>query len=106
LAILWQGFRKLGLARKAAATKDRRLELLLWGFGATLFSNAVAFVGIWYFDQSSLVWYALLAMIATITSAMPKRERTTEAGSSTPLPDAISPDGTRWADAAPRHIFT
>jgi hypothetical protein len=106
LAILWQGFRKLGLARKAAASRDHHLELLLWGFGATLFSNAVAFVGIWYFDQSSLVWYTLLAMICTITSVMPERERTTEAGSSAPLPDVISPDGTRWADAAPRHIFT
>jgi hypothetical protein len=68
VAVLWCGFRRLGLARKAAANKaDRGLELLLWGFGASLFSNAIAFIGIWYFDQSAVIWYALLAMICTIT---------------------------------------
>ncbi len=68
VAILWQGFRRLGRARKAAASGgDHKLELLLWGFGASLFANSVAFIGIWYFDQSSLIWYALLAMICTIT---------------------------------------
>jgi hypothetical protein len=84
--------------------------LLLWGVGATLFSNAVAFVGIWYFDQSSLIWYTLLAMICAITSVTampaPDRERTTEEESGLQLPDRFPPDGVRVADASPRHIFT
>lgn len=77
LAILWQGFRRLGIARKAASSRDRQLELLVWACGAALFSTAIAFVGIWYFDQSSLVWYVLLAMICAITlPATVRRART------------------------------
>ena len=99
VAILWQGFRKLGLARKAAATRDRRLELLLWGLGATLFANAVAFIGIWYFDQSYLVWYTVLAMICAMTSIAavptPGRKCSTEAETGTPLPDLLPVHGDR-----------
>ncbi len=67
LGIFRQSFRALGIARRAA-TRDRKLELQVWAFGATLFSNVVAFIGIWYFDQSLVIWYALLAMISAITS--------------------------------------
>jgi hypothetical protein len=69
IGIIWQGFRRLGTARKrAAVNRNRPLELLLWAFGATLFSNAVAFIGIWYFDQSFVIWFTVLAMICAITS--------------------------------------
>ena len=70
LGILWQSFRALGIAGKAAE-KNRRLELLLWAYGAALFSNVVAFFGTTYFDQTILVWYALLAMICAVTSIAP-----------------------------------
>jgi hypothetical protein len=69
IAIFWQGFRVLGLARRRAELDgDRKLELQVWSFGAALLSTVLAYFGIWYFDQSSLVWYALLAMICAITS--------------------------------------
>ena len=115
VAILWQGFRKLGLARRAAASKgDRRLELLLWGFGASLFSNAVAFIGIWYFDQSSLIWYALLAMICAITATArvpildpePATAGLPRPVLETQLPAPLATDRPGAAHAAPRHIFT
>jgi hypothetical protein len=109
VAILWLCFRKLGLARRAAATKDRRLELLLWGFGATLFANAVAFVGIWYFDQSSLIWYTLLAMICAVTSVTavpaPGRKHTTEGGSGMTLPDSFPLDGDQVVNTVPLRIL-
>ncbi len=66
IAILWQAFRALGIAR-SAAEDELKLERLLWAFGASIFSNVIAFFGIWYFDQSILVWYAVLAMICAIT---------------------------------------
>lgn len=67
LGILWQTFRTLGIARKAAE-KNRKLELMLWAFGAALFANATAFIGTTYFDQTSLIWYTFLAMIGAVTS--------------------------------------
>ena len=62
LAIIVFGFKYLGRERKAA-TRDRRQELFIWAMGAALFANAVAFFGIAYWDQTIVVWYALLAMI-------------------------------------------
>jgi hypothetical protein len=109
LAILWQGFRRLGIARKAAAGRDRRLELLLWGFGASLFSNFTAFVGIWYFDQSSLIWYVLLAMICAITSTASVLAPEPEHVEGTPLRLPGRPLTEPFAqgpEVGPRHIFT
>jgi hypothetical protein len=67
IAIIWQGFRSLGRARKAIKG-DRRAQLLVWALGAALFSHAVAFMGISYFDQTIFGWYALLAMIAALST--------------------------------------
>jgi hypothetical protein len=66
LTILVLGFKYVGLARKAAE-EERQQELLVWALGASLFANVVAFFGISYFDQTIVVWYALLAMICTVT---------------------------------------
>ncbi len=70
LAIFWQCFRNLGLARAAAErAQDRKLELQIWAFGAALTATMAAYFGITYFDQSSLIWWSLLAMIGAISSA-------------------------------------
>jgi len=79
LAILVLGFKYVGRMRRAAeTTDDRKLELFIWAIGASLFANVVAFVGISYFDQIIVAWYALLAMITTVTlpirKAGPARE--------------------------------
>jgi hypothetical protein len=60
-------FKYLGKARKAAG-KDVRRAWFLWLLGASLFSNLVAFMGISYYDQTSIYWYAVLAMIVAATS--------------------------------------
>jgi hypothetical protein len=68
LAILVFGFRYLGKSREAAAAReDRKQELFIWALAASLFSNVVAFIGISYFDQTIVAWYAILAMISTMT---------------------------------------
>lgn len=59
-------FRWIGNARKAVED-DRRREWLVWTFGATLFAELVADFGIDYFDQTSFLWYLLLAMICVVT---------------------------------------
>lgn len=67
LGIFWQAFRTLGVARKAVE-KEPTLAFMLWACGAALFTTAVSYFGIWYFDQSVLVWYALLAVICAVSS--------------------------------------
>jgi hypothetical protein len=72
LAILVYGFKYLGKARRAAG-KDRTRALFIWGLGAALFANVVAFLGISYFDQTIVAWYGLLALIST-TVMLPRKE--------------------------------
>ena len=67
LATIVFAFQCLGRARKCAPERNR--ELFLWGLGSALFANVVAFFGISYFDQTSVVWYALLAGISAATLA-------------------------------------
>lgn len=64
LAIIVFGFRYLGTTRQSSEG-NKRMELFIWAMCAALFSNAVAFFGISYFDQTQVAWYALLAMIST-----------------------------------------
>jgi hypothetical protein len=69
LAILVYGFKYLGRARRYCEG-DRKQELFIWAIGASLFANVVAFFGIGYFDQIIVAWYALLAMISTVTAGL------------------------------------
>ncbi|MGA2844495.1 MAG: hypothetical protein ABSF68_03640, partial [Candidatus Acidiferrales bacterium] len=49
----------------------------LWLLGVALFSNLIAFLGISYFDQTFITWYALIAMIIAATGA-PQRSLSAE----------------------------
>jgi len=57
------GFRLVSKARRKAE-KSPRDARLIWAMGCALFANTVGFFGIFYFDQSILAWYGLLAMIS------------------------------------------
>jgi hypothetical protein len=100
VALFVVGFRSIG-RRLRLASSDPLLCRELWAMGVLLFSYAVAFFGIAYFDQSQFVWYANLAMIAaTLTlkpearaSASTRRHGRTWAGTSGSTP-AVS---TSWA---------
>jgi O-antigen ligase len=58
-------FGRLGKARKK--TRNRERARLNWSLGAALFSSAVGFIGITYYDQASVEWYSLVALICTAT---------------------------------------
>lgn len=65
IAIIVFGFKYIGKAwRGAAKSGHKNSALFAWALGAGLFANVVAFLGISYFDQSIVGWYALLAMIS------------------------------------------
>jgi hypothetical protein len=95
IALIVFCFKRLGRARKAAQgdlTSQRRL----WSLGATLLANLVGFLGIAYFDQTIVYWYALLAMIstATVVSSTSTRSRRDHAAVEPKEPDfspALSP---------------
>jgi hypothetical protein len=65
VAVLVWGFKYLGRARKSLHG-DRPSELFLWALSSAMFANVVAFIGISYFDQTQIVWYAFLAMISAV----------------------------------------
>lgn len=70
IAILVFCFRYTGLARRAAEIAgDHRQEKFMWAIGASLFANVVAFFGIWYFDQTFVAWYAVVAMVSAASLA-------------------------------------
>ncbi len=80
IASLVLGFKYLGRMRRAAeTTQDRKQEFFIWAIGASLFANVVAFFGIGYFDQIIVAWYALLAMISTVTLPVRSAEPAGEA---------------------------
>lgn len=70
LVIIVLACKYVGWARKAAEG-ERRQELFVWAFGASIFANIMAFFGISYFDQTIVAWYAILAMLC-VTTAGPR----------------------------------
>jgi hypothetical protein len=76
VAILVYGFKYVGAARKAWVG-NRNMELYNWSLGAAMFANAVGFFGISYWDQTEVVWYAFLAIIATAFLAVPAESTAT-----------------------------
>lgn len=65
IAVIVYAFKTVGAGRKLVVDFPRE-QRLIWVLGTALFANAVAYLGIVYFDQGIVAWYALLAMIAVI----------------------------------------
>lgn len=76
IAIFVRGYRMIGIARRIAEESGKN-ERLIWSIGAAFFANSVAYLGIVYYDQSNIAWYALLAIISVIGS-YPKSEQLPE----------------------------
>jgi hypothetical protein len=79
IAMFVFGFKMIGTARERTetSTKDARL---IWGIGCSLFANTVAFFGIFYFDQSILAWYGLLAMVSAAGATIGVRSQKKTSG--------------------------
>jgi hypothetical protein len=85
-------FRAVGRVRKAF--EGRPEERLSWGLGVCLFVNVVSFMGVSYFDQILVVWYALLALISVLSTLTVEEP----ASANEPRADTASPSF-RWGKA-------
>ena len=86
VALITYSFRGVGRAREAFESQPA-LARLSWALGVSLFVNVVSFMGVSYFDQITVAWYALLAMSSVLysiasESVSAKNERRSEAHSS------------------------
>jgi hypothetical protein len=66
IALISVSFSRIGRARRVVEG-DKTREMFFWLLGAAMFSHAVAFFGISYFDNIRMSWYLLLAMITAAT---------------------------------------
>lgn len=71
--LIWVSFQRVGEARRASVG-DRKEEWFYWLLGTALFAQVVAFFGIAYFDQTRLVWFALLAIVIAATGRLTRAE--------------------------------
>lgn len=69
IAVIYWSFSRIGTARRAVQGTLEK-EWSLWLLGAALFAHLVAFLGISYFDQTRVTWFALLAMISALTAPL------------------------------------
>lgn len=89
IAIFVYGFKLIGNARRRAEGSASNARLI-WAIGCALFANAVAFFGIFYFDQSILVWYGLLAMIS-VTHKLTADYKPSQAAQVVRVDDDVTP---------------
>jgi hypothetical protein len=68
IVVIVRGFRSLGIARKAAEENASANAKQLWVLGCALFSTMMAFTDVAFFDQTVVLWYALLAMIVVVVN--------------------------------------
>jgi hypothetical protein len=70
ILILIRCFRSVGYAAQAAEGDGARArQFCVWAMGASLFSHAITFMSVTYFDQNVVIWYMFLAMISSGTGS-------------------------------------
>jgi hypothetical protein len=85
IALITVGFTFVGVAREGLE-ENKKQALFAWALGAALFANALAFFGISYTDQTSVVWYALLVMISVqVTPFLRKAQTATDLRETEPV---------------------
>jgi hypothetical protein len=75
--VLALAFREVGLTMKEVR-HDLSTEFLVWSFGVMLFGHVTSFFGISYYDQTKILWYLTLAMIASLHLLAEATEQTAE----------------------------
>ena len=65
ILIIVQVFRHIGKMRSLATEKIEH-QILFWVWGVALFSYTVTFIGVSLWDQSTMIWYFLIAIIASM----------------------------------------
>lgn len=67
IVLIARCFGRIGTARKAVEGQYRSKEWFYWLLGVSMFAHVTGFLGIFYFDQTRVAWFALLAMISAGT---------------------------------------
>lgn len=79
VALIGCGFARLGRARTTEAGNPQR-EWFFWSMGVALFAHVIAFWGIAYFDQTRMLWFAMLATVIAATAPVMAQENAGESG--------------------------
>ncbi len=66
ILILTKGFSLVGQSLSAESEELKNSRFVIWCLGAVLFTHAVSFMGVTYFDQSVFFLYFTLASIASV----------------------------------------
>ncbi len=69
IAVLARGFSFVGRMLRLTPELPPRSAFTIWSLGATLFTHAVTFISVSYFDQSFVFIYLTLAMIGSLWAA-------------------------------------
>jgi len=69
IAMISQGFSRLGKMRRQVEG-DRKQEWFFWSLGAIMVSQIFAFLGVRYWDQMAIWWWAFLAMVSAATALL------------------------------------
>jgi hypothetical protein len=67
ILVIAYSFRAVGLTMRGLKEESPQLQFCIWALGAALFSHAVNFISVSYFDQNVVNWYLLLALISTVS---------------------------------------
>ena len=70
IVLLTRAYKGLGAALaavRAHSPEPGKTEFLLWGLGVMLAAHIITWLGITYFDQSSVLWFMELAVIAGVS---------------------------------------
>ena len=94
IALISRSFGRLGKMRRQVAG-DKNQEWLYWSLGAVMFAHIVAYFGVSYFDQTSIWWFAFLAMVSAATAGLRTVSVRAESPVESELPIAA------WEDPAP-----
>jgi hypothetical protein len=109
IATIVYGFKYVGKARRAWGG-NKNMALYSWSLGAAMFANVVSFMGISYWDQTQVVWYAFLAMITAAYLTVPVESTATEqtpeapARLTVPLKPAYTPDPSKPVNSYGRMV--
>jgi hypothetical protein len=66
LAILVQGFRKIGHSLREALGLSGKKPALVWAIGVSLWCHCISFISVSYFDQIIVIWFWFLAVISLL----------------------------------------
>lgn len=78
VVLVVRSFIRLGNARRKSEG-NKQDEWVFWLVGCAFFSNAIAFIGANYFDQSRISWFLILAAIGAVTVPALQQRSTAEA---------------------------